>query len=286
MNAVLGAVGSGNNARASADAASQLAKRRKRAGPLGWPEAVPAPERPFLDRSSRSEAGSPEIVLDSDQTELAMTQEAMRATSEKLLHARDEERERIAIELHDSTSQHLTAIGLGLTRLRMSSPHGGPGNAIIDDISRSLKEALKEIRVLSYLLEPRSLGQDGLSAAALQFLQGFARRTGLEVALEAGGTVDDVPLPLQHAALRIIQEALINASRHAQARRVSVEIGVEGSVLTVSVTDDGCGMRLDQGEPCLGVGIPGMRARAQQFSGRLAISSDESGTRIVAMLPF
>ncbi len=225
------------------------------------------------------------VAIHDDQTELAITQKALRTTSEQLLTARDEERQRIAVELHDSTSQHLVAISFALTRLRQVSPEGGPERAILNDMAKSLKEALKETRVLSYLMEPRALGRDGLPAALVQFLDGFTKRTGLKVALEADEAISGIPVALQHAALRIVQEALLNAHRHAQARNVSVALRAGDGQLTVSVADDGRGMNTDRGEPCLGVGIPGMHARAQQFSGHLAISSDEAGTRVVATLP-
>ena len=225
------------------------------------------------------------VAIHDDQTELALTQEALQATLEQILTARDEERQRIAIELHDSTGQHLAAINLGLAALRRASPKGSPGTAIIDEIAKSLNEAVKETRVLSYLMKPRDVSRDGLSRTVRQFLDGFAKRTGLEVTLQAKPGVDRMPPPLQNAALRIIQEALMNAHRHAQARRVSVDLTFDGAELTVSVSDDGHGMTSDHGEPNLGVGIPGMQARAQQVSGRLAISSDESGTRVVATLP-
>jgi signal transduction histidine kinase len=237
-----------------------------------------------ITRMSDGASGS-FVAIHNDLPNLATTQAALKVTDEQLLAARDDERQRIAIELHDSTTQHLVAIGLSVARLRRASRHSGAENAILDDISTSLTEAITETRVLSYLMKPHGLGQNGLSATARQFLEGLGRRTGLEVALEADGSVDGAPAPLQHAALRIMQEALLNVSRHARARRVSVELGVDDGRLRVSVTDDGQGMPSEQGEPRLGVGIPGMRARAQQFSGDLAILSDQSGTRVVALLP-
>ncbi len=224
------------------------------------------------------------VAIHDDLTEMVRIEEALRATSEELLTARDEERRRIAIELHDSTSQNLLAAGFGLARLRRAVCLGDL-TAIIDTVEMSLNEALKETRTLSYLIEPRDLGPDGLSASVRKFVEGFAKRTGLEVALEADRVVDCVPPPLRHAALRIIQEALLNAHRHAQARCVSVELGLVNGELRVSVADDGCGMPTDQGDLVLGVGIPGMQARARQFSGHLTISSQASGTRIVATLP-
>jgi signal transduction histidine kinase len=225
------------------------------------------------------------VAIHDDLTEVALTQEALQVTSEQLLTARDEERQRIAIELHDSTSQHLAAISLGLARLRRTSTYSGPGTAIIDEIAKSLSEAVKETRVLSYLMKPRGLAPNGLAASVSQYLEGFAQRTGLEIALEADPAIERAAPPLQHAALRIIQEALLNTNRHAHARRVSVELAVVDAQLIVSVADDGRGIPSEHGEPCLGVGIPGMHARAQQFSGHLAISSDEAGTRVRATLP-
>jgi signal transduction histidine kinase len=224
------------------------------------------------------------VAIHDDLTELALTQEALKVTSEQLLNARDEERQRIALELHDSTLQHLATISFGLAKLRRASSRQ-LATTIIDDIAKSLNEAVKETRVLSYLMKPRGLARDGLASTVRQFLEGFARRTGLQVTLEADAAVDRAPAPLQHAALRIIQEALMNANRHAQARRVSVELAVDDAQLTMSIADDGRGMTSGRREPCLGVGIPGMHARAQQLSGELEIASDACGTRVSAWLP-
>src|SRR5205814_10222894 len=93
------------------------------------------------------------------------------------------------------------------------------------------------------------------------------------------------PALVQHTALRIIQEALSNAYRHGQARHVSVGLSIDAQALTVTITDDGRGLTMAHGEPALGVGIPGMRARAEQLSGRFEITSAEGGTRVTAVLP-
>jgi two-component system, NarL family, sensor kinase len=272
MNVRPGDLGLAESARAPVIGRGKIdgAKRRSRAGLVRPPEAPAFQEQPLPMRPPRIGAG---------------TREALQASSEQLLAARDEERQRIAVELHDSTSQHLAAMSLGLARLRLVSPEDGPGTAIINEIAKSLNEVAKQTRVLSYLMHPRNLARRGLSATVRQFLEGFAQRTGMEVALAAPVAVDRVPARLQHAALRIIQEALLNANRHAQARRVSVEISIDDTQFTVSIADDGRGMGSDQDGPCLGVGIPGMHARAREFSGDLTISSDESGTRVTARLP-
>ena len=173
---------------------------------------------------------------------------------------------------------------MGLARLRRLSPH--PLNAeLIHEMEISVKEAIKETRVLSYLMNPNGLARNGLIATAREFLEGFTRRSGLAVTLTAGGGVDAAPAPVQHAALRIIQEAVSNAYRHARARCASVELSCDDRLLVVTIADDGCGMTPAGGEPSLGVGIPGMHARAKQLSGQLEISSTARGTRVSAWLP-
>src|SRR5204863_9294976 len=132
--------------------------------------------------------------------------------------------QRIALDLHDSMGHHLASINLGLSALRRALPTGGAESAILDDIAGSLSEAVKETRAISYLMKPRGLGREGLAATIRHFLEGFAKRTGLEVALEADAAADRAGAPQQHAALRIVQEALLNVNRHAQARRVAVTL--------------------------------------------------------------
>jgi signal transduction histidine kinase len=133
-------------------------------------------------------------------------------------------------------------------------------------------------------MKPRGVAPNGLAATVRQFLEGFAQRTGLLVKLEVEAAVDRTSPALQHAALRIIQEALLNAKRHAQARHISVELSVDDKQLTVSIADDGRGMTSDRGDP-FWRGNPGMHARARQLSGGLEIASDARGTRVIAWLP-
>jgi two-component system, NarL family, sensor kinase len=228
------------------------------------------------------------VAIHEDLTELVVAQEALRRTSEQLLTAQDDERSRIAIELHDSTSQHLAVLGLGLAQLR-SLVDGPRAQLVIAEMRRSLEDAVRETRVLSYLMKPSGLVQEGLVTTARRFAEGLARRTGLSIRFEAEGPVDDTPAPVQHAAFRIVQEALSNVHRHAGAKAAEVRLFVNDGAVTVRVSDDGRGMPgqpLDgSGDVQLGVGISGMRARVHQLGGRLAIDSDATGTRVTALLP-
>jgi PAS domain S-box-containing protein len=226
------------------------------------------------------------IVLHEDVTEVARAQAALRETSERLLTIQDEERQRIAVELHDSTSQHLVALGLGVTKLRRTLD--ASAEPVLDDMSGSIAEALKEIRVLSYLLNPPNLERDGLEITARRFVTGFGARAGLQTLFRVEGDLGGLDTVLQRAVFRVMQEALSNVHRHAEARGAEVDLAVRGGHLVLRIADDGRGIGpLDLGSegPQLGVGIAGMRARVAQLDGSLSIVGDGAGTVVEATLP-
>lgn len=227
------------------------------------------------------------IVLQEDVTEVAQAQAALRETSDRLLTIQDEERQRIAVELHDSTSQHLVALGLGVVRLRRTLK--GAAEPVLDDMSGSITEALKEIRVLSYLLNPPNLERDGLEATVRRFVNGFGVRTGLQTLFRAEGDLAGLDPVVQRAVFRVIQEALSNVHRHAAAAGAEVDLAVRGGQLVVRIADDGRGIGpLDlnsETDSRLGVGIPGMRRRVAQLDGVLTIAGDDTGTVVEATLP-
>jgi signal transduction histidine kinase len=229
------------------------------------------------------------IAVHEDLTEVARTQAALRRTTEQLLSVQQEERERIAIELHDSTGQHLAALGMGVSRLRRLMGDKEKAQGILDDMATSLAEAVKEIRVMSYLMKPPSLHRDGLESTARRYVQGFGIRTGLSTVFRSEGAVDRASPMVQHAAFRVIQEALSNVHRHAHANGVEVELASRVAALTLRVADDGKGIaplrqaHLEGIPP--GVGITGMRSRVEQLGGWLDIASDRAGTVVTASIP-
>jgi len=209
-------------------------------------------------------------------------------SAEELLAVRERERQRIAIELHDSTSQHLVALGLGVARLRRLVGDRGPADRVLADMSKSVDEAVKEIRVLSYLMMPPGLQKDGLRATVGRFVKGFETRTGLQAIFRADGEVDNVSSAVKHAALRVVQEALSNVYRHAEARGVEVAITRSTGLLIIRVADDGKGipsLRDGGPGPNLGVGVAGMQARVAQLGGALQITSAGIGAEVTATLP-
>jgi PAS domain S-box-containing protein len=229
------------------------------------------------------------IAMHEDVTEIARAQAALRETSNRLLSVQEDERGRIAVELHDSTSQHLVALGLGVARLRRTLDSETDAEPVLDDMAGSIGEALKEIRVLSYLLNPPNLERDGLALTARRFVDGFGGRTGLHTLFRAEGDLDGLDPVFQRAAFRVIQEALSNVHRHAKAVGAEVDLTVRGHQLMLRIADDGCGigdLDIDLASPVqLGVGIPGMRARVTQLGGTLTLCGDSGGTLVEAVIP-
>jgi PAS domain S-box-containing protein len=223
-------------------------------------------------------------------TKIARDISARKKAEREHLHTlQDEDRRRIAKELHDSTAQHLVAIGLNLMRIN-DAVVGSETLKILNEIDASLEKATKELRAFTYLLHPPDPQSEGLSATLRRYTEGFGTRTGLKITLKSCGRVDQLSLQLQQTLLRFVQEALTNVYRRASATRVSVNFRFVGKRLRLVISDDGQGAEETSGhlngEPFrLAVGIPGMIARMRQFGGNLDIQSNHNGTLIRATVP-
>ncbi len=208
--------------------------------------------------------------------------------SGQLLVLQEDERQRIARELHDSTAQHLVAANLGLAGLEAEVRHSVTARKILAEIENLQAEALRELRIFTYLLHPPNLANDGLQTTLRDFAEGFAGRTGLLARIRIPEEVDDLPSELQRTILRVVQEALTNVHRHAGASRVSVDARNRSGRLVVRIRDNGHGMansNQPDGPIRFGVGIAGMRARLEQFGGDLRIKTGSGGTSVVAIVP-
>lgn len=229
-------------------------------------------------------------VFFTDVTERRAATAALDELSGRLLSLQEEERERIAEELHDSTAQHLVAVGLHLMRLRQYvSP--GRGHAMLDEAADAVDEAARELRAFTYLLHPPCLENGGLAGTVQAFATGFARRTGLDTSVRMPEAADCLPFDVQRSLLRVIQEALTNIYRHAAASRVRIDLRFGAETLKLRVLDDGCGLsrsvrKAAEGGALLGVGVTGMRARMLRFGGGLQFLSNGRGTLVIAILPF
>jgi two-component system, NarL family, sensor kinase len=212
----------------------------------------------------------------------------------RLLSLQEEMQQRIASDLHDSTCQHLIAASLNLMQLRRTMSANGSAEKLLDDIDASIDQAQKEIRAFTYLLHPQNLLGDGLKIAIEQFANGFSARTSLKTSLRIADEVDGLSYERQRSVLRVIQEALANVFRHAQATEVKVAMEIADRHFKLRISDNGRGMPMNQPRSgpkaiSFGVGIPAMRTRLQQMGGNLEIHSSPTtgrrGTTLCAVIP-
>jgi signal transduction histidine kinase len=208
--------------------------------------------------------------------------------AERLLFAQEQERHRVAIELHDSTSQHLVAVGLGLARLRRFVRARPAERQMIEQVSRALQDAIREVRTFSFLMNPPQLERDRLKAAAARFLAGFESRTGVATRLVVGGDPDASSMAVQHTLFRLLQETLSDIYRHAKAAHVNVTLVRRAGWITLTIGDDAL-RGIDDVDQLIrapiGVGIAGMHAPVVQLGGSLKVLHGADGQKVVARLP-
>jgi PAS domain S-box-containing protein len=232
------------------------------------------------------------IVTVRNVTERKRREEELHQLSSRLLQLQDEERRRIARDLHDSVAQGLLAANLNLGELSKS---GGTlnkrGRAALADAHKILKGLAREIRSMSYLLHPPALDELGLRSAIGEYASGFSERTGIRVDVAISAGIGRLPQDVEIAFFRIIQESLGNIQRHSGSGSAKIELKSEASHLALEVSDRGRGFPGGNltNEPSaansLGVGVLGMRERMRQLGGKLEIRSDSSGTTVRARLP-
>jgi PAS domain S-box-containing protein len=224
-----------------------------------------------------------------DITERKRAELAIRQLSGQLLNLQDEERRRIARELHDTTCQNLAALGMNLTRLgrKLGTPDEEVGSLLAE--SQQLAErSTQEIRTLSYLLHSPVLEVLGLPGALREFVQGFGTRSGLRTAFKAPANFGRLPQEVEMALFRVVQEALGNIHRHSGSPTAGVRLSRDAFEVEVEIVDAGRGIPPDKltslnlGLGELGVGIAGMRERLRQLGGRLEIESSPKGTTVRA----
>jgi PAS domain S-box-containing protein len=233
--------------------------------------------------------------------ELEQTQQTLRRLSGQLLRVQDEERRRLARELHDGAGQILAALNMNLETLAEATKNQLSSNLsgrLTESISLA-NQVIRETRTLSYLLHPPLLDEAGLTDALHWFVGGFIDRSGIQTALEMAADFPRLPRDLETAIFRIIQEALTNIHRHSGSRTASIQLTVAGEEILLTVSDQGKGINSGP-EPAeqngnghngngrkrkLGVGIAGMRERVLQMGGRFDIGAANPGTLLKAVFP-
>lgn len=213
--------------------------------------------------------------LDESRRVIELRTLELQKLSADVLQVQDEERRRIARELHDDLGQQLSLLKMILSRSQ---------NEEANEIASS---ALASVRNLSYLLHPPLLDETGLRAALHWFVEGVKKRSGVEITLLIRPqTFPRLSGEIETAIFRVVQEALTNVVRHAQSESARVEIDKQSEAVVVRVRDYGQGLPADilEGKK-LGVGIAGMRERIRQFGGELTVTRSEPGTVVEAKIP-
>jgi PAS domain S-box-containing protein len=234
-----------------------------------------------------------ELHVQARTAELRIAQESLRRLSGRLMQSQDEERRRIARELHDGLGQYLVAVKMNLDVVAMKAPPETQmrvGEFLADAI-KQIENAISETRTMSHLLHPPLLDEIGLESALVWYAEGFAKRSGISVKVE-------IPLPLgrletevETALFRVVQECLTNVHRHSGSPTASVRLSRDNGELRLEVRDEGKGMlsipsRQDSPDAARGVGLQGIRERILQLRGKVeVISNGDKGTAVIVTLP-
>jgi CheY-like chemotaxis protein len=236
-------------------------------------------------------------VVASEVTELVKTSQELRdsraslySLSARLLQSQDEERRRIARDLHDITGQELAVLGISLELAMKSLASPEKARETITECAGLAHKIEEEIRTLSYVLHPPLLDELGLGSALSWYAEGFQKRTGIRVKTRIAPHLPRLSPGDETTLFRVVQESLANVLRHSGSPTVQISLAIDAGVAVVSIEDQGKGMNreiLSSGRETtgLGVGIAGMRERLLQIGGTLEINSYGKGTTVVATLP-
>ncbi len=250
-------------------------------------EALTREELEKRERQFREMADSLEEHVKQRTVALEKAQDELRDLSVRLLIAQDEERRRIARELHDSAGQTLTILSLEIAQL------GSNGNvelaSKIHELQEVVQQLTQEIRTTSYLLHPPLLDENGIGAALEWYAEGLLARTKLSISLDIARDLRRLSRETELVVFRVVQECLTNVIRHSESKEAFVSVAVSEGVVIVAVRDSGKGIpseKLDQMQlRGFGVGIRGMRERVRQLGGTLTIESDSRGTTVSVRFP-
>ena len=224
-------------------------------------------------------------------TKRKQAEEAVRQLSGRLLRSQEEERQRIAGELHDSTGQDLVALATTLGQLGGSnSSDDRKSRKLLSECKALADKCIRDVRTLSYVLYPPVLDQAGLRDAIRDYVEGFTKRSGIQVQLELSSRVGRMTRDVELALFRIVQESLTNIQRHSGSQRATIRIHRK-SDLTLEISDFGLGLSasVPRGKKefrfDVGVGIPSMHERVKLVGGRLEIDSSSHGTTVRVTIP-
>ena len=231
--------------------------------------------------------------LEAQILERRRAEDSLRHLSGRLLQLQDEERRRIARELHDSTTQVLGALAINMDQAQRLARQDESSSLadIIGDSRELLDDVSREIRTVSYVLHPPMLDELGLEYVLPWFVEGFSKRSGIAVDMDIQKDIGRLPADVETTLFRIAQEAMTNVHRHSGSNTARIALHRDAGSATLEIEDQGRGLPPDVLEPTrhatagLGIGIAGMRERVRQLGGRLDISGSSRGTAVRVVLP-
>ncbi len=243
-------------------------------------------------RASHLRIGDPQVdqlidTMNSMLDGLEQYREQVRWLSRQVLTAQEEERQRIARELHDETAQSLTSLLIGLRVIEKATTPQELSTRIAE-LRGQTGRTLEEVRKMAVDLRPSTLDDLGLAAALQWYTDDFARRTRSTVALRSSGLDTRLPDDVEVVVYRIVQEALTNVAKHAEASHVDVAIARDRNVVLASITDNGRGFDVDEimSSRERGLGLFGMQERVALVGGTLDLTSRRGeGTRVEIRIP-
>jgi signal transduction histidine kinase len=225
------------------------------------------------------------------QRRLCHSEHCLRELSGHLLRTQDEERRRLGRELHDTVGQYLAVLKMGLDSLTSSrAVQGDSASKRLADCLALTEQSIRELRTMSYLLYPPMLEEMGLKTAIPWYIEGFSKRSGIDVHLEIPPALSRLPRDVELVAFRVLQESLTNVHRHSGSPTAQIRVFLEADSLRLEISDSGKGTSSEvlDAQPdavtTIGVGLRSMSERVRHLGGTFAVCSDK-GTTVIASLP-
>jgi len=222
--------------------------------------------------------------------ELKQAETSARQLGAQVLKMQDNERRRIARELHDSVGQMVALLSMDLGRLQRSAHFDPQQSGIVSDCKSLAENVMHEVRTISHLLHPPLLDEMGLPSSLRWYIDEFSRRSGVVTQLEIAEDFGRLPGDYEIALFRVVQESLTNVHRHSGSKSAMVRLLEPPGSVGVEISDQGKGIpvekrRIFEAGGAMGVGLRGMRERVEQLGGTIELRSSDSGTTVCAILP-
>lgn len=240
-----------------------------------------------INQRRNAELTEKNLHIEKQAAAVELSNQRLRELSVRLLHEQDEERRRIARELHDSVGQYLGGLSMIVGGLRRSA--NDLPTAVLEkfqQVEEMIRACTSEVRTISHLLHPPLLEELGLASAARWYVEGFAERSGIQVQMQIPENLSRLGNEVELVLFRVLQESLTNVHRHSGSKVAVVRIGSDSQQVWLEVADQGKGLPSgNQNALRPGVGIGGMRERVRELAGVLELSSEGQGTLVKAVIP-